>query len=119
VMDPWYPLGSHDMLEVAGMGLHVGQMTGVDEIKACFTAITEAPAKIMGLENYGLRVGANADLVVLQAADPFEAIRLRPERLYVIRRGQIIASAPKRETLVQIGETPKFIDFTREGLTQL
>src|SRR3546814_1002031 len=35
VMDPWYPLGSHDMLEVAHMGLHVGQMTGVEEQKAC------------------------------------------------------------------------------------
>ena len=50
VMDPWYPLGSHDMLQVAIMGLHVGQLTGVAEMRACFAAVTETPAKILGLE---------------------------------------------------------------------
>ena len=37
VMDPWYSLGSHDMLEVAHMGLHVGQMTGTAEMRAAST----------------------------------------------------------------------------------
>ncbi len=40
VMDPWYSLGSGDMLEVAHMGLHVAQMTGVDGMRACFDAVT-------------------------------------------------------------------------------
>jgi cytosine deaminase len=119
VMDPWYPMGSHDLLEVASMGLHVGQMTGVEEIKTCFQAVTSAPAAILGLEGYGLHVGAEANLVLLQAADPIEAIRLRAERLYVIRRGAIIAQTPKRETLVTLGEAPKFIDFTQAGLNTL
>ncbi|WP_297369081.1 amidohydrolase family protein [Acidocella sp.] len=119
VMDPWYPMGSHDLLEVASMGLHVGQMTGVEEIKTCFQAVTSAPAAILGLEGYGLHVGAEANLVLLQAADPIEAIRLRAERLYVIRRGAIIAQTPKRETLVTLGAAPKFIDFTQAGLNTL
>ncbi|WP_298281748.1 amidohydrolase family protein [Acidocella sp.] len=119
VMDPWYPQGSHDMLEVASMGLHVGQMTGVEEIKACFQAVTSAPAEILGLEGYGLHVGAQANLVLLQAADPIEAIRLRAERLHVIRRGAVIAQTPKRETLVTLGAVPKFIDFTQGGLKTL
>src|SRR5215470_1948700 len=50
VMDPWYPLGSGDMLEVAQMGLHVGQMTGQAAMRQCFAAVTETPARLLGLE---------------------------------------------------------------------
>src|SRR3546814_14970497 len=63
VMDPWYPLGSHDMLEVAHMGLHVGQMTGVAEQQACFAAVTGTGARVMPLDGYGLEPGCHADLV--------------------------------------------------------
>ena len=50
VMDPWYPMGSGDMLEVAHMGLHVGQMTGQAGMRACFDAVTITPAAILGLD---------------------------------------------------------------------
>jgi len=93
-MDPWYGLGSADMLEVAHMGVHAVPMTSRADIRWAFDAVTEIPARILGLEDYGLRVGAFADLVVLQAADPIEAIRLRAARLAVVRRGRLIASAP-------------------------
>ena len=92
VMDPWYPLGSHDMLDVAHMALHVAQMTGQDEMESCFDAVTTNPAKILGLENYGLEKGCKADLVILQCSNAIEAIRLRPPRLYVIKSGKIISS---------------------------
>jgi len=94
VMDPWYSLGSGDMLEVAHMGLHVGQMTGQAAMRQCFDAVTRTPAAILGLEGYGLDVGCHADFVVLQARDPVEAIRLRATRLAVVRRGQVIAQTP-------------------------
>src|SRR3546814_7899311 len=61
VMDPWYPLGSHDMLEVAHMGLHVGQMTGRAEMLACFDAVTVNGAKALGLEDYGLQPGRSEE----------------------------------------------------------
>src|ERR1700741_3151112 len=60
VMDPWYSLGSHDMLEVAHMGLHVGQMTGISEMRCCFEAVTVNAAKALGLEGYGLEPGCHA-----------------------------------------------------------
>ncbi|HPI61992.1 amidohydrolase family protein, partial [Zoogloea sp.] len=85
VMDPWYSLGSGDMLEVAAMGLHVAQMTGQDGMRACFAAVTDTPARILGLEGYGIAPGCRADLVVLQAGDPIEALRLRATRLLVLR----------------------------------
>jgi len=113
VMDPWYSLGSADMLEAASMGLHVGQMTGVEEMKSCFRAVTEIPAKIMGLEGYGLEKGCNADMVILQAADPIEALRLRSNRLYVIRRGKIIAHSQPFQSELEIPGRPKLVNFQK------
>ena len=77
------------------MGLHVTQMTGQDAMRQCFDAITTTPARILGLDQYGLAPGCHADFVILDATDPIEALRLRPVRLYVIRRGKIISETPK------------------------
>ncbi len=104
VMDPWYPLGSGDMLEVASMALHVAQMTGTAQMDACFRAVTEAPATLLHLDGYGLAPGARADLVVLQAADPAEAIRLKATRLMVLRAGQVIAETAPRQTRLTLPE---------------
>ncbi|MGO7675059.1 amidohydrolase family protein [Rhizobium ruizarguesonis] len=96
VMDPWYSMGSGDMLEVGHMAIHVAQMAGIDDKKRIFDALTVNSAKTMGLAGYGLEKGCNADLVILQASDTLEALRLKPNRLAVIRRGKIIArSAPR------------------------
>ena len=95
VMDPWYSLGSGDMLEVAHMGLHVAQMTSQAAMRQCFDAVTVNAAQVMGLEGYGIAPGCHADFVLLQARNPVEALRLRATRLKVWRRGQLLAeSAP-------------------------
>ena len=98
VMDPWYALGSADMLEVAHMAVHVGHLTALDAIRACFDAVTVNAAKILHLEGYGIAPGCRADLVLLQAADPFEAIRLKATRVLVVRRGKTIARTPEKVT---------------------
>ena len=102
VLDPWYGLGSGDMLEVAHMGLHVAQMTGQEAMRACFGAITHGPATILGLERYGIAVGAHADLVWFDASDPVEAIRLRANRRMVLRRGNIIAKTAAKSTALSL-----------------
>ncbi|MCF6273296.1 MAG: amidohydrolase family protein [Rhodobacteraceae bacterium] len=91
VMDPWYSMGKADMLDVAHMGLHVGQLSSRADMGWCFDAVTKNSAKIMGLEGYGLQKGDKADMVLIQAVDPIEAIRLRPARLAVIRAGKVIS----------------------------
>ena len=111
VMDPWYSLGSADMLEVAHMGLHVAQMTGQDAMRACFRAVTDAPATILGLEGYGLGPGCHADFVLLQARDPVEAIRLRATRLAVVRRGRVIARTPANTASLQLPGRPDSTSF--------
>ena len=106
VMDPWYSLGSADMLEVAQMGLHVGQMTSQAAMRQCFSAVTTNPARVLGLEGYGLEAGCNADFVLLQARDPIEAIRLRATRLKVFRRGQLLAEAPAATSRLHLPDRP-------------
>jgi cytosine deaminase len=110
VMDPWYSMGSGDMLEVGHMAIHVAQMAGIEDKKKIFDALTINSAKTMGLEGYGLEKGCNADLVILQASDVIEALRLKPTRLVVIRAGKVIArSAPRIGQLFLEGR-PKSID---------
>jgi cytosine/creatinine deaminase len=94
VQDPWYPLGSADMLEVAHMGLHVAQMTGVAGIQACFDAVTKNAAKLMHLEGYGIEKGCEASFVLLQATSTVDAVRLRPARLAVWKQGRLLAETP-------------------------
>jgi len=91
VLDPWYSLGTADMLDVAFMGLHVAQMTHPAEMATCFDMVTEGNARILNLDGYGLRPRAQASLVVLDAGNPTEALRLRPARLAVVSKGKVIA----------------------------
>ena len=110
MMDPWYSLGKADMLDVAHMGLHVGQLSSRDDMRWCFEAVTENSARIMGLEGYGLARGCKADMVLLQAADPIEAIRLRPARLAVIRAGKVIASAAPQVSKLALKGRPAVVN---------
>ena len=111
VMDPWYGLGSGDMLEVAHMGLHVAQMTSQAGIQQCFEAVTAAPARILGLDGYGLQPGCHADLVLLDAASPGEAIRLRAARRLVLRRGEVLSEAPRARATLNLPGRPETVDF--------
>lgn len=95
VMDPWYGMGSGDMLEVAHMGLHVAQMTSQKGIRDCFDAVTVNAAKVMHLQGYGMAPGCDASFVLLQARDAVEAIRLRANRLKVWKKGQLLAQTPE------------------------
>ncbi|MBP6850665.1 MAG: amidohydrolase family protein [Rhodoferax sp.] len=106
VMDPWYSLGCGDMLDVASMGLHVAQMTSQAAMRQCFDAVTLNPARILGLEGYGLQAGCHADFVVLQARDPIEAIRLRATRLQVYRRGKLLAATPAATAALHLAGRP-------------
>ena len=106
VMDPWYGMGSGDMLEVAHMGLHVAQMTSQKGIRQCFDAVTVNAAKVMHLKGYGLDVGCDASFVLLQARDAVEAIRLRANRLKVWKKGQLLAQTPEVVASLTIANRP-------------
>jgi len=107
VMDPWYSLGKADMLDVAHMGLHVGQLSSRLDMEWCFDAVTTNSAKIMGLEGYGLKKGCKANMVILQANDQIDAIRLRANRLSVIRAGKVISSSEPFVAELNLPDRPK------------
>ena len=106
VLDPWYSLGTADMLDVAFMGLHVAQMTHPAEMARCFTMVTETNAQIMNLDGYGLRPGCVASLVVLDAGHPTEALRLRPDRLAVVSKGRLVAERQRNDARLSLPGRP-------------
>ena len=112
VMDPWYGMGSGDMLEVAHMGLHVAQMTSQNGIRACYEAVTTNAARVMRLGGYGLESGCDASFVLLQAKDVVEAIRLRANRLKVWRKGRLLAETAEVLPRLAVEGRPAHVRFT-------
>ncbi|NDJ15729.1 cytosine deaminase [Myxacorys almedinensis] len=92
IQDPWYSLGTGNMLDVASMAVHVCQMTGTAEIDACYNMVTWNGAQTLSLgETYGIEVGKPANLIVLDACDRTDAIRRRATVRYVISQGKLLA----------------------------
>lgn len=106
VLDPWYSLGTADMLDVAFMGMHVAQMTSPEEMARSFDMVTTQNACIMGLDGYGIAPGKTASLVVLDAGNPIEALRLRPARLAVISKGKVVSRMPREDAGLSLPGRP-------------
>ncbi len=106
VLDPWYPLGTADMLDVAFMGLHVAQMSSPAEMARCFDMVTVQNARIMGLQGYGLAPGCAASLVVLDAGSAVEAVRLRPDRLCVVSKGRVVSEKVRNDARLTLPGRP-------------
>ena len=102
MMDPWYPLGTADMLDVAFMGLHVAQLTSPAQMAQCYGLVTESSAGILGLD-WGIEAGKPANLVMLDATTPVEAIRKRATRLAVISRGKVVSRSPAPQAELATG----------------
>jgi cytosine deaminase len=88
------------------MGLHVAQMTHPEEMARCFRMVTEDNARIMGLDGYGLRKGDVASLVILDAGNPTEALRLRAERLAVVSKGKVISRRDRNDARLSLPGRP-------------
>ncbi|WP_284140602.1 MULTISPECIES: cytosine deaminase [unclassified Virgibacillus] len=113
IFDPWYPLGTGNMLQVLHMGIHASQLMGYEEIVNAIDLVTTNSAKTMHIEQaYGIEVGKPANLIVLDAENEFEAIRKQAAVRYSIRNGQVIATTKPSETTVKLHEE-QVIDFKR------
>jgi cytosine deaminase len=114
IFDPWYPLGTGNMLQVLHMGIHVTQLMGYEQIVNSFDLITNNSAKTLNIEeNYGIEVGKTANLIVLDAENEYEAIRKQAAVRYSIRNGKVIAETKPRETTVRFGELDEKVDFRK------
>jgi cytosine deaminase len=103
VQDGFYPFGAADQLQSALILCHAAQLSILSEIDAALTAVRSAAALLMGVQNYGLRPGCAADLIVLDADDPHGALRLQADRTWVIRRGTVVAETRTAKTIHRTG----------------
>ncbi|MFZ0368823.1 MAG: cytosine deaminase [Halobacillus sp.] len=105
IFDPWYPLGTGNMLQVLHMGLHLSHLMGYDQIKQGVDFITENSARILNLkEEYGLETGRPANLIILDAEDEYEAVRKQAVVRYSIRHGRILSETKPGETYLYFNE---------------
>lgn len=112
VFDPWYPLGTANMLQVLHMGLHVCQLMGYGQINDGLNLITTHSARTMHLQDYGLKVGNSANLVILPAENGFDAVRRQTPVRYSIRHGAVIAETQPATTRLYL-QTEEQVDFRR------
>ncbi|WP_150284317.1 cytosine deaminase [Rummeliibacillus sp. TYF-LIM-RU47] len=114
IFDPWYPLGTGNMLQVLHMGLHVTQLMGYDQIVNSIDLITNNSAKTLDIEEqYGIEEGKPANLIVLEAASEYDAIRKQASVLYSIRNGEIIAETKPRDTKIMLDGVTEGVTFDR------
>jgi cytosine deaminase len=113
IMDPWYPLGYGDPLQAAFVLVHLGHMSGDAELRTLQDMITVNPAAALGLDDYGLRVGGPADLVVFDAPTFADALRLVAPRYLVIRAGRVVAQTRPAQTSVFWNGVEESVDFLR------
>ena len=102
IFDPWYPLGTGNMLQVLHMGLHVTQMMGYDQLCNSLDLITSNSARTLGLKDYGIQVGHPANLLILPAESGFDALRRQVTVRYSIRHGRILAETPPATTTLHL-----------------
>ncbi|MGF7482252.1 cytosine deaminase [Providencia sp. SP181] len=105
VFDPWYPLGTANMLQVLHMGLHVCQLMGYQQINNGLKLISEYSARTLNLQDYGVSEGKRASLLILPAENGFDAVRRQVPVSYSIRDGQIIANTQPAVTQIHLEET--------------
>ena len=111
ILDPWYPLGTGNMLQVLFMGLHVAQMMGYEQISNGIDLITVNSARALNIDGYGIEIGNPANFIIVDAEDSFEALRLQAGILYSIRNGKVIARTNPKVTKVYMNDQERIIDY--------
>jgi cytosine deaminase len=106
IHDPWYIFGTGNLLDVAYLTVHVSQMTGLKEIDACFEMVTANGARSLHIQDYGIKVGNPANVVVVEAPNAFEAVRHRAKARYVIARGKVIARSEPIKSVISPDGVP-------------
>ncbi|MDR8523817.1 cytosine deaminase [Shewanella fidelis] len=103
VFDPWYPLGTANMLQVLHMGLHVCQIMGYEQINNSLELITTKSARTLNIQdNYGIEIGKPGNLLVLPADDGFDAVRRQVPVRYSVRQGQVLAETKIAQTQIHL-----------------
>ena len=112
VFDPWYPLGTASMLQVLHMGMHICQLMGYDQLDSGIDLITTNSARTLQLDDYGIKIGNAANLIILPAESGFDALRRQVPVRYSIRQGRVIAETQPSRSTIHL-ERSEQVDFKR------
>ncbi|MFN1530969.1 MULTISPECIES: cytosine deaminase [Vibrio harveyi group] len=105
VFDPWYPLGTANMLQVLHMGLHVCQVMGYDQINNSLDLISTNSARTLNIQDkHGIETGKPGSLLILPAENGFDAVRRQVPVRYSVRHGKVIAETQLATTHIHLGE---------------
>jgi len=94
VLNPFTPFGDCSLIRMANLYANVTQVSRPADLELCLAMITERPARMMNLRDYGLLPGNPADIVVLDCANEASAIAELAQPLMVYRRGAMTVSRP-------------------------
>jgi cytosine deaminase len=105
IFDPWYPLGTANMLHVLHMGLHVCQIMGYDQINDSLALISSKSARTLNIQDrYGIEIGKPGSLLILPADNGFDAVRRQVPVRYSVRHGKILAETQIATTQIHLAE---------------
>ncbi|PSU35963.1 cytosine deaminase [Photobacterium lutimaris] len=114
VFDPWYPLGTANMMQVLHMGLHVCQVMGYDQINQSLDLISTNSATTLNIQNrYGIELGKPGNLLILPAENGFDAVRRQVPVRYSVRAGKVIAETQPAVTHIELGNGQEPVTFRR------
>jgi cytosine deaminase len=96
IRNAFTPYGNGDLVQTAMLAIPVAHLGGADDLKIVLPMITTNPARAIGLKNYGIAEGNQADLILLDTKVVEQVIIDIPERLYVIKNGRITVQTEKK-----------------------
>ena len=103
ISDAYYPFGRNNMLEVAFLAAHLLWMITNRELETLYDMVTLNAAQAINVSDHELKIGASANLVVLNAPNVLEALREHTVPCYVITNGFLVDRA-RMESVTQTGE---------------
>ena len=102
VFDPWNPMGNGSMRDAVFMGLYAGHMLGYEEIMNSYKFVTTNAARTLHLgDAYGIREGNDANFIVMDASDYYDALNNDAKVLASYRKGAVIAETVPAKTEVK------------------
>ena len=88
MLNPVTPYGDCSLIRMANLYANLLQIAGSAQLRECFAMLTERSARLLNLPDYGLAVGNAADIVVIDAVTPEQAIAEIRQPLAVYKRGR-------------------------------
>lgn len=99
IMTPFYPLGNGNILQAAHMAAHAGHLTGMKELEELINMISINGAKALQINDYGIKVGNEANIITFPVDHAIDLIRLQPHCRYVIKKGRVLLHTNPMETV--------------------